>query len=60
MHRCDLCKRLSQPGEKQRKVVAKYRDKTYYNHKNEAVGQGTEIAQEIAICGDCAGEKDAS
>ena len=56
MFRCDRCKRITEPGEKQTKKVVKTRNKTYFNGKKETTGK--EIVKEINLCEKCAKEEE--
>jgi len=54
MFKCQKCKKLSAPGEKQKRVVVDTRKRFYTNHKGEPAGEGWEIVKEVALCSSCA------
>lgn len=63
MFRCSKCKKVSQPGEAQRKVVTDTRAKSYENYpskrqKRRGPMSCKEIVSEEIVCGKCA-EKEA-
>ena len=57
MFRCDKCKKITKPREKQTKKVVKTRTKTYYfedKYGNKKKKDGHEIVKEINLCEKCA------
>jgi len=68
MFRCSKCKNLSQPNEKQNKVVLESRAKNYFTTEKgfdsegneiltqgKLIGSGFETAREIVVCNNCKG-----
>ena len=56
MFRCERCKRITKPGEKQHKKIVQTRQKTYVNidkRGKEKKTIGSEIVKEINICEEC-------
>jgi hypothetical protein len=57
MFYCQACNKLSQPGEKPRRVVVETRDRVYTRKKGDKeiiLGRGTEIVREVDLCTPCA------
>ena len=57
MFRCDKCKKITKPGEKQHKKVIQTRKKEYHNEDkwgNDKVSVGYETVKEINLCEKCA------
>lgn len=53
MFYCAECKKLTLPGTGQESVITETRNKLYYNHKNELIGEGYEIVKESKVCSPC-------
>jgi len=51
MFKCDECKRVSEPREKQHKIVTQRRNVKYANGSDCSVGW--EIVRESKLCEDC-------
>ena len=59
MFHCQSCNKLSQPGEKPRKIVTEVRERVYTRKKGDreiTIGRGSEIVTEKVVCAPCAGE----
>jgi hypothetical protein len=52
MYRCEECKRVTNPGEKQNRVVVEKREKIYSSNDN-CTSKGFEIVKEKVVCGIC-------
>ena len=61
MYRCEICKQVTKPGEKQNKKIIKTRDRIYHNtdkYGKEIISEGTEIVKEINVCDKCFSKED--
>lgn len=69
MFRCQSCKTLSKPGDKQNKLITESRPVSYYQKYRETteegnevivqgklLGQGFETVRELNVCINCKGE----
>ena len=53
MFRCDLCKKISEPGDRPTMIVTEKREKEYSNRSKkgkEIISKGWEIVQEKKCC----------
>ena len=53
---CDKCKEVSQPGQKQNKVVTETRFVEYFEGEGDdrhKTGKGVETVKEVALCNKC-------
>lgn len=71
MYRCEGCKRVTEPGGKQNRVVIEKREKIYsfidsveasfgkkiYSSNDKNISKGWEIVKEIVVCGKCEKEE---
>jgi len=56
MFRCDLCKKVSKPGDRPTTIVTKRREKEYSNRSKkgkEIISKGWEIVEEKKCCSFC-------
>lgn len=56
MFKCEICKRVTKPREKQYKHILKTRSKNYYyinKYGKERTSKGNEIVKEISVCEKC-------
>lgn len=53
MFKCEDCGKVTQPNEKQVRVVVETRRKQYQNERREIVGEGVETVREKKVCGEC-------
>lgn len=64
MFRCEKCKKVTEPREKQTKIVVLKRPRTYefisrYKNRNHtSISYGTEIIKEISVCERCAAKNE--
>ena len=54
MYRCEKCKELTKPNEKQRLVVTSRRNRVYKDVLGFPIGHGWEIEKESKLCAPCA------
>jgi hypothetical protein len=53
MFRCEECGRVTQPREKQHRVVTGTRERVYAGRDDVGAGRGWEIVSEARVCGGC-------
>jgi len=51
MYRCEDCGRITNPGEKQNRIVVEKRERVY--ESLDKTSKGWEIVKEVVICDSC-------
>lgn len=61
MFKCEICGKITKPGDKQHKKVIETRKKIYHNpdkYGHDIISEGDEIVKEISVCEKCYLEED--